>query len=55
MEHALEATSIEVERVGEGQRFLTKLFTEGEASRAIGAGAAQPLSRQQSSTPERLP
>jgi hypothetical protein len=55
MEQALEATSVEVERIGEGQRFLTRLFTEGEASRAIGAGAAQPIERKSVKAPERLP
>ncbi|MFL5470299.1 MAG: hypothetical protein ACJ791_07150 [Gemmatimonadaceae bacterium] len=45
MEHALEATAVEVERIGEGQRFLTRLFTEGEGVRAIGSGAAQPVER----------
>lgn len=60
MEQALEATSIEVERIGEGQRFLTRLFTEGEAARALAPGAAgarsgsQLLERKQG-TPERLP
>ena len=56
MEQAVEATAVEVERIGEGQRFLTRLFTEGEGARAIGAGAAQPLDRkQQAKSPERLP
>jgi hypothetical protein len=55
MEHAVEATAEEVERIGEGQRFLTRLFTEGEGARAIGAGAAQPLERKQKQSPERLP
>ena len=56
MEQAVEATAVEVERIGEGQRFLTRLFTEGEGARAIGAGAAQPLERKQSTkSPERLP
>jgi hypothetical protein len=55
MEQAVEATAVEVERIGEGQRFLTRLFTEGEGARAIGAGAAQPLERKQSKSPERLP
>jgi hypothetical protein len=56
MEQAVEATAVEVERVGEGQRFLTRLFTEGEGTRVIGAGAAQPLERkQQAKSPERLP
>jgi hypothetical protein len=55
MEQAVEATAEEVERIGEGQRFLTRLFTEGEGARAIGAGAAQPLERKQAKLPERLP
>ena len=56
MEQAVEATAVEVERIGEGQRFLTRLFTEGEGARALGAGAAQPLERKQTSkSSERLP
>jgi hypothetical protein len=55
MEQAVEATAEEVERIGEGQRFLTRLFTEGEGARAIGAGALQPLERKQVKSPERLP
>lgn len=55
MEHALEATAVEVERIGEGQRFLTRLFTEGEGARPIGSGAAQPIERKSLSAPERLP
>jgi hypothetical protein len=55
MEQALEATAEEVERIGEGQRFLTRLFTEGEGTRAIGTGAAQPIERKSVKAPERLP
>ncbi len=55
MEQAVEATAVEVERIGEGQRFLIRLFTEGEGARAIGAGVAQPLERKQTQFPERLP
>ena len=55
MEHALEATAVEVERIGEGQRFLTRLFTEGEGARAIGPGAAQPIPPKQQKVPDRLP
>lgn len=55
MEQALEATAVEVERIGEGQRFLTRLFTEGEGARSLGAGAAQPLERKSVKAPERLP
>jgi hypothetical protein len=56
MEQAVEATSLEVERIGEGQRFLTKLFTEGETARALGTGAAQPIEQKRGAkSPERLP
>jgi hypothetical protein len=55
MEQAVEATAVEVERIGEGQRFLTRLFTEGEGARVIGAEAAQPIERKQTKSPERLP
>jgi hypothetical protein len=48
IEQGLEATSLEVERIGEGQRFLTRLFTEGEGTRAIPASKGSKL-------PERLP
>jgi hypothetical protein len=55
MEQALEATAEEVERIGEGQRFLTRLFTEGEGARVIGAGVAQPIERKSVKAPDRLP
>jgi hypothetical protein len=40
MEQAIEATAVEVERIGEGQRFITRLFTEGENVKAIPAKSA---------------
>jgi len=59
MENAIEATSLEVERIGEGQRFLTRLFTEKEAVQALPAGGAQAagthLLERKQGTPERLP
>jgi hypothetical protein len=55
MEQAMEATAVEVERIGEGQRFLTRLFTEGEGARSLGVGAAQPIERKSVKAPERLP
>lgn len=61
MEQAIEATSIEVERIGEGQRFLTRLFTEGEQARALPggsggtAGRGSHLLERKQETPERLP
>ncbi len=38
LEQAVEAIAIEVERVGEGQRFLTRAVTE----RGLGAGGVAP-------------
>ena len=40
LEQAAEATALEVERIGEGQRFLTRLFTEGPQAHALSAGAS---------------
>lgn len=54
LEQATEATSLEVERIGEGQRFLTKLFTEGDGARALGAGA-RPVETKGVPTRDRLP
>jgi len=60
MEQAIEATSLEVERIGEGQRFLTRLFTEGEGARALPGVASEMargtrLSEGRKGPPERLP
>ena len=44
LEQSAEATALEVERIGEGQRFLTRLFTEGEGARVLGTGSGQPSS-----------
>ena len=41
VESAVESMSVELERIGEGQRFLTKLLSDrspAEASQRIGAG-----------------
>jgi hypothetical protein len=35
MEQIIESTAIEVERIGEGQRFVTRLLTESEPVRAL--------------------
>ena len=53
LEQSVEATSLEVERIGEGQRFLTKLFTEGEGARMI--GAPRSTETKQPNARERLP
>jgi hypothetical protein len=41
-EQSLDAVAIEIERVSEGQRFLTKILAE-DNPRALGAGPAQPI------------
>jgi hypothetical protein len=45
LEQSAEATAIEIERIGEGQRFLTRLFTEGPGARALEAGHAEMVPR----------
>jgi hypothetical protein len=42
LETAVDSVALEVERIGEGQRFVSRLFAEGGA-RHLGAGAAQPV------------
>jgi hypothetical protein len=36
LEHAVDAIALEVERISEGQRFLTRLHTERPAEHALG-------------------
>jgi hypothetical protein len=55
LEQTTEATSLEIERIGEGQRFLTRLFTEGEGARSIGAGTKLPVENRPPGTRDRLP
>ena len=59
LEHAVDAIAIEIERIAEGQRFVTKIFTErpaaspasvqrsgldeGKAPLALGAGPMEPI------------
>lgn len=42
LDQAIESIAIEVERIGEGQRFVTRVMTDN-AGRAVGAGAAEPV------------
>jgi hypothetical protein len=42
MEQAIEAVAIEVERISEGQRFTTKLLSEGRDARQIQSSTAAP-------------
>jgi hypothetical protein len=43
LEQAIESIAIEVERISEGQRFVSKVVAEG-GQRALGEGAAEPIS-----------
>jgi len=56
LEHAVDAIAIEIERIAEGQRFVTKIFTErpaaspqraavdeAKAPLALGAGPMEPI------------
>jgi len=45
MEQAVEAVAIEIERISEGQRFVTQLMAKREQVPAIGVGqaAAEPI------------
>ena len=47
LEESVEAVAIEVERIGEGQRFVTNLFVEGGAPQMLGAGSMQPIEAKQ--------
>lgn len=43
LEQGMESTAVEVERIGEGQRFLTRLFTEGPGARLMGQSGGDPV------------
>lgn len=43
LEQSVDAVAIEVERIGEGQRFMTRFFTENGIPRTPGEGAAEPI------------
>ena len=42
LDHAIDSIAIEVERIGEGQRFVTRVLSDTRP-RAVGDGAAQPI------------
>jgi hypothetical protein len=42
LEQSVDAVAIEIERIGEGQRFMTNFFAENGTGRAAGKEAAQP-------------
>jgi hypothetical protein len=39
----MDAVAVEVERIGEGQRYMARMMAEDGSLRAIGAGAAEPV------------
>lgn len=41
LDQSMDSIAIEVERIGEGQRFVTRVLTD--SGRVVGAGAAQPI------------
>ncbi|HEY9514915.1 MAG TPA: hypothetical protein VIQ74_04470 [Gemmatimonadaceae bacterium] len=43
LEQAIDAIAIEIERIGEGQRFITRRFIENRTPRAAGEVAAEPI------------
>jgi hypothetical protein len=43
LEQTVESSAVEIERIGEGQRFLTRLFTEGAGARALGSAGQHQL------------
>lgn len=43
LDQAVDSIAIEVERIGEGQRFVTRVLGEQGGARAIAAAAAQPV------------
>jgi hypothetical protein len=42
LEGAVDSIAIEIERISEGQRFVTKLLSEGQQAPALGAGQRSP-------------
>lgn len=38
MQHSIDAMSVEIERISEGQRFVTKLLSERPTGAALPAG-----------------
>lgn len=42
LEGSVDAIALEIERISEGQRFVTKLLSEGHSVPALGAGQRSP-------------
>jgi hypothetical protein len=43
LEQGMDAVAVEVERIGEGQRYMARLMGEDPSVRAIAGGAAEPI------------
>jgi hypothetical protein len=43
LDQAVESIAVEVERIGEGQRFITRVLSDGGGRAALGEGAARPV------------
>lgn len=43
LEQGVDAVAVEVERIGEGQRYMSRMMSEDGSLRAISAGAADPI------------
>lgn len=46
VEQAVDSIAVEVERISEGQRFVTRILTEGSAQSVLNAGRAEPVGTQ---------
>ncbi len=53
LERSVDAVAIEVERVGEGQRFMTRRFAERDEPRAADEKAGAPVERKAPDDPAR--
>ncbi|GAC1659330.1 MAG: hypothetical protein NVS4B3_27510 [Gemmatimonadaceae bacterium] len=45
LEQSVDAMAIEVERIGEGQRFMTRVFTEKDTPRVPAESVASPIEK----------
>ena len=45
LEQSVDAVAIEIERIGEGQRYITRRFTEHDRSPAAGEGGSEQTGR----------
>ena len=43
LDQSVDSIAVEVERIGEGQRFVTRVLTDSGSGRSLGAGAAVPI------------